>query len=212
MKDPEKPPIHFLRTTVIGGLLFLVPLSVLIIVLTKTMKFAQDFITPLTDRLPFESLIGLETPVLGAILFLILICFLFGLYARTPFAKNSVKKVESMILSKIPGYELLKGMSENLIGLEEGEGYPVVILNLDGVGQIALLIEDEDDNELVTVFVPDAPSPTSGGVFFVSREVLIKVETSVAEAMTCLTNFGTDSTMLRQLMSGAQASVAEGAS
>jgi uncharacterized membrane protein len=198
MKEPDKPRIHFIRTTVIGGLLFLVPLTALIIVLAKSVKFTQKFVEPLTDHIPFESIIGLETPVLGAILVLILCCFLFGLYARTPLAKNSVKKVEALVLSKVPGYDLLKGMSESLVGLEDASAYPVVILTLDDVGQIALLVEEGDDG-LVTVFVPDSPSPRSGGVFFVKREVITRVDVPLPVAMKCLKKFGVGSAELRRL-------------
>jgi uncharacterized membrane protein len=216
MKEPDKPRIRFIRTTVIGGLLFLVPLTALIIVLAKSVKFTQKFVEPLTDHIPFESIIGLETPVLGAILVLILCCFLFGLYARTPLAKKSIKKVEAVVLSKVPGYDLLKGMSESLVGLEDASSYPVVILTLDDVGQIALLVEEGDDGDdgLVTVFVPDSPSPRSGGVFFVKREVITRVDVSLPVAMKCLKNFGAGSAELRRLavdpLAPARAQSAEG--
>jgi hypothetical protein len=116
-------------------------------------------------------------------------------------AKKSVKKVEALVLSKVPGYELLKGMSESLVGLEDASAYPVVILTLDDVGQIALLIEEGDDG-LVTVFVPDSPSPRSGGVFFVKREVITRVDVPLPVAMKCLKNFGGGSAELRRLAVG----------
>ncbi|MGI9242036.1 MAG: DUF502 domain-containing protein [Verrucomicrobiales bacterium] len=198
MKDPEKPKFHFFRTIFSGGLLFLVPLGVLIMVVAKPLAFAQKIVAPLTDRLPFESLIGLETPVLAALLFLILCCFLVGLYAQTPFAKGTVKKAEAAVLSKVPGYGLLKDMSEDLVGFENSDSYPVVILTMDGVGQIALLIEEGDD-DMVTVFVPDAPSPRSGGVFFLKRELITPVDMSLPTAMTCLKRFGEGSAEFRRL-------------
>ena len=210
MNDATKPKFRFLRTTLIGGLLFLVPLGVLLMAIAKPLAFAQKVVTPLTDKLPFDSMIGLETPVLAALLLLILCCFLIGLYARTPFAKRTVKKAESAILSKVPGYGMLKGMSEGLVGLENADTYPVVILTIDDVGQIALLIEEGDDG-LVTVFVPDAPSPKSGGVFFVKRELITRVDMPLPTAMKCLKSFGEGTTELRRLALGGPNPDASGA-
>lgn len=203
MNDPTKPKVRFLKTTLIGGLLFLVPLGVLIIAIAKPLVLAQKVVEPLTDKLPFESFIGLETPILAALILLILCCFLIGLYARTPFAKKTVKKAETAILSKIPGYGILKGMSEDMVGLEgdSASPYPVVILTMDEVGQIALLIEEGDD-DLVTVFVPDAPSPRSGGVFFVKRELITPVDMPLHDAMKCLKDFGKGTAEFRRLLLG----------
>jgi hypothetical protein len=47
---------HFLRTTVVGGIFFLVPIIVLIIVLNKALAIAHKLVDPIAARLPFESL------------------------------------------------------------------------------------------------------------------------------------------------------------
>ncbi|MGI9240467.1 MAG: hypothetical protein ACR2RV_06670, partial [Verrucomicrobiales bacterium] len=64
-------------------------------------------------------------------------------------------------------------------------------LNMDGVRQIALQIEEEGDDGIVTVFVPDAPNPRSGGVFFVPADLVIPMDVPLTSAIKCLTNLGT---------------------
>jgi len=96
--------LHFFRTTLVGGILFLVPIVVLIIVLSKALAIAHKLVDPIAARLPFESLIGLRTPHVLAITLLLIFCFVAGLFARTALAKRSVNWLESAVLSNVPRY------------------------------------------------------------------------------------------------------------
>ena len=96
--------LHFFRTTLVGGILFLVPIVVLIIVLNKALAIAHKLVDPIAARLPFESLIGLCTPHVLAITLLLIFCFVAGLFARTALAKRSVNWLESAVLSNVPRY------------------------------------------------------------------------------------------------------------
>ena len=197
MKNTSKP-VRFLRTTFIGGILFLVPVSVLAIVLAKPVALARKIVEPIGDKLPFESIVGLETPFLMALLLIILLCFLSGLLAMTRLAKKGVQQAEAVILSKVPGYELLKSLSLSLVGKESDDTYSVVMLTIDGIGQFALLIEEGDGEDgLATVFVPDAPNPTSGGVFFVPGDLITPIDVSLSDAMRSLKGFGAGSADIR---------------
>ncbi len=135
----------------------MVPISLLIVVLAKPMTMAKNVVAPLAEHMPFDSLVGLETPAVLAILLMLFCCFIAGLVARTSFARKGVKMIESSILSKVPGYEMIKGASEGLLGVDSEEAFPVVILNIDEIRQIALLIERGDDG-LVTVFTLSSSS------------------------------------------------------
>lgn len=198
MSDQSKPRVRFWRTTFIGAILFLVPISGLILILARPLEIAKKLVAPIDELLPFESVIGLETPVALALLLIIFVCFLAGLFARTRFAKAVLKKLEAAVLAKIPGYELLKGLGATLTGTEGANSYPVVILNMDGIRQIALLIEEEGDDGLVTVFVPDAPNPRSGGVFFVPAELITPTDVPLTSAIKCMINLGAGSPELRK--------------
>ena len=74
--------------------------------------------------------------------------------------------VEDNILSNIPGYTLLKGMSETAVGLESNNLKKVVLVDIEEVWQIGFLMERLDD-VLNAVFIQGAPNPKSGNVVFV---------------------------------------------
>lgn len=53
--------MNFIKTTIVGGILFLVPLIVLLAIVGKALEISHKFVAPLAARIPFESPLGLET-------------------------------------------------------------------------------------------------------------------------------------------------------
>jgi hypothetical protein len=49
-----KPIFRFLRTTLLGGILFLVPIIALVIVLGKALMLPHKFVDPLAARIPWR--------------------------------------------------------------------------------------------------------------------------------------------------------------
>src|SRR2546429_8919620 len=82
--------LHFLRTTLVGGILFLVPIVVLMIVLGKALDIAHKLADPIAARLPFEKLIGLRTPHVFAIALLVIFCFVAGVFAGSALSQQGV--------------------------------------------------------------------------------------------------------------------------
>lgn len=181
--------IRILRTTILGGVLFLVPFVVLIIILSKAHKIIRTVLAPLSERIPVESVIGLETPKILAAIVLVLICFFAGLFARTSTAKKLVSWLEKVLLSNIPGYSFIKNLGEEAAGTAPTEGYQTVLVRFDDAWQIGFLVE-RISGERVVVFIPDAPSPWTGGVFIFDEERVKPLEVTSAAAVKCLQRLG----------------------
>jgi uncharacterized membrane protein len=190
-----KRMLQFVRTTLVGGLLFLVPLIVLVIVLGKALALAHQFVDPLAARIPVESVIGLRTPRLLAIGVIVLFCFLAGFFARTALAQKIVTRSEAAVLSNVPGYEFLKGVGGSLLGVEQKAAYPVVLARFDDAWQIGFRVEGLE-NGLVAVFVPGAPNPQSGAVYFMTRDRVTLADVPPAATLKCLKRLGVGSDVL----------------
>jgi uncharacterized membrane protein len=190
-----KSILQFLITTLLGGLLFLVPIVVLVFVLGKALDIAHKLLDPLVARMPVESIVGLRMPMLMAISLILLFCFIAGLLARRARAQKIIRRLEAAILSNIPGYDILKSTSESILRAENQEGNPVVLVRFDDGCQIGLKIE-ELDNGLIAVFIPDAPRPQSGSVFFMTTDRVIPAGIPITSALKCLKNLGGGSNAL----------------
>jgi uncharacterized membrane protein len=181
--------LQFLRTTLAGGLLFLVPIVVLLIVLGKALALVHKFGDPLAAHIPIHSIIGLRTPMLLAIGVIVLLCFLAGFLARTVLAKKVVNRLEETVLSNVPGYEFLKRMGESTLGVEQKGAYPVVLARFDDASQIGFRIEVLE-NGIVVVFVPGVPNPNQGEVYLMTPDRISPVAVPPARMLKCLKRLG----------------------
>ena len=150
--------IHILRVTIVGGVFFLVPFVLLIIILGKAFQIIKVVTVPLAGLIPVESLIGLETPKILAVVLLIVVCFLTGLFAKTSLAKKLVNWLETVLLSNLPGYTYFKNLGEEAAGLAPAHGQQAVLARFDDGWQIGFIVERISEGRVV-VFIPDAPSP-----------------------------------------------------
>jgi uncharacterized membrane protein len=181
--------ISILRATIVGGVLFLAPFVVLIIILGKAIIITGSILTPVAEKLPIESLIGLETPKILAAVVLLLVCFLAGLFAKTALATKMVSWLEKAILSNLPGYSFIKNLGEEVAGTTPTQGYEVVLVRFDEAWQIGFLVERIPGGHVV-VFVPDAPSPWTGGVFIFNEDRITPLKATSTSAVNCLRKLG----------------------
>lgn len=184
-----KSILKIIKATFLGGILFLVPLVVLLIVLEKGYGIVQKTTLPLVSALPKVSVLGLAIQELVGLLIIILICLFAGLLARTAAAEKLVQKLEEGILSFVPGYSFMKSMNENILGLESKDDLKVILVPTDAGLQFAFLIEQISD-EKSTVFIPDAPNPWSGSVVFVDKKDITEIDITQKQALACIRKLG----------------------
>ena len=70
---------EFTRTTLIGGVLVILPLYIAVLLLAKTVKGLLALLAPVADQVPAS----VEFRQIVAIILLVCICFLVGLIVRT---------------------------------------------------------------------------------------------------------------------------------
>jgi uncharacterized membrane protein len=184
-----KPILKFIRTSLVGGILFLLPIIVVAIIAGKALAIAHKIVGPLAAHLPMESVIGLDTPKLLAIGLLILFCFLTGVFARTALAQKGINWLETSVLSNVPGYEFFKNLSGNLLGHETKQTYPTVLARIEDAWQLAFLVERLEGGH-VAVFVPGVPSPQSGSVYFMTEDRIRLLDIPSPAATKCLKRYG----------------------
>ena len=175
--------------TVVGGIFFLAPFMVLIIVLGKAQQITRAVVIPLAAKIPAESLLGFETSKLLAILILVLVCFLAGLFAKTAPAQKLVRWLETALLSNLPGYSFMKNMGEEVAGTAQTHRHEAVLVRFDDAWQVGFLVERVPGGRVV-VFIPDSPSPWSGGVFIFNEERVTPLKVSPASALKCQQKLG----------------------
>ena len=184
-----KKLVHMLRVTIVGGVLFMVPFVLLVLVIGKALELLRAVVNPIAAKLPFESMIGLETPSILSIFLLVLLSFAAGLFAKTSIAKNMVHWLETALLSNLPGYSFMKNIGEEAAGTGTTQQYQSVLARFDDAWQLGFLVERLDSGQVV-VFIPGSPSPWSGSVFIFDEDRVTLIDEATNASIKVLQKQG----------------------
>ena len=180
---------RFMRTTFLGGLFFLIPIVVLIVILAKALEYVKKGLQALVVHILAASELSAATATALSVLLVAFVCFLAGLLARTMMGQKLVKALEDSVLSKVPAYEYLKQEGASALGVATMTEEPVVLVETDFGWQIGVQTEKARGG-FVTVFLPGAPNPHSGGVYFVPAERIRPAEVKLVAALNCMRRCG----------------------
>jgi uncharacterized membrane protein len=181
--------LKFLKTTMVGGILFLVPIIIFIAVIGKALELTKKLAAPLSVLIPLDSIGNIAMVNLLALGIVLLICFLAGLAAKSTLARKSVGNLESRVLSKIPVYGLLKSKIDAIVQPEKAEGMKPVLARFDDSWQIAFEVE-RIQGGVVGIYLPGAPDPWSGSVCFVTEDRIQPLELTLLPVLRTLKGLG----------------------
>jgi hypothetical protein len=94
-----KQLLTFLKATLLGGVIFVLPAWLAVLLVAKGLKQLQVLVTPVSSHLP-ESV---GHPRLLAVILLLALCFVVGLIIQTAIGAQVKRVVEQRVLEKLPG-------------------------------------------------------------------------------------------------------------
>ncbi len=181
--------LGFVKTTLIGGLVFLVPLVILAALVAKAVGFLQRLAEPLAARLPVNTILGVLVVYIVAIVLVVLVCFVAGLLARVSFANRFVKKAEAGVLWRIPGYGFIKGLTDSLDKSPAASSMRPVLAHFDDAAQLAFEVDQLADGRRV-IYIPSAPDPRAGEVLVMDQDRIEPVPITFLAAIGALRALG----------------------
>mgnify|MGYP006358302663 FL=1 len=179
----------FLKATLVGGLMFLVPVALLAVVLRHALQFAGRIAEPLAAVLPVSHVDGVAVATLIAIAILLIVAFLAGLLSRTGPGRRVTHWFEESILGGLPQYRMVKSLAEGLTQLETGGDMQPVLMRGDEGWMLGYQMEELPDGWRV-VFLPASPTPMSGNVMYVEASRVQSLDLSMRDAMQLVKRLG----------------------
>jgi len=187
--------MEFSKTTLIGGLLVILPVTLIGLLLLKAMTVVQKLLGPIMSLLPHEVFL----PRVIALLIIIGFCFLTGLILKTRIGRLIYLTGERRILERLPGYSLMRSLSRQITGQEEGVSFSPALVEIEEALVPAFLVEEHEDGSY-TVFVPASPTPTIGSLYILPRARVHPVDVPFAKAVKCVGQWGVGSGELLRAM------------
>lgn len=180
---------QFLRTTLVGGIIFLIPLVFVVAVLGKALQITKSVAVPIGNLIPIESVAGVAiVPILMTVI-LFLSCFLAGVAARSPAGQRVYKKLDTILLRMIPGYAWVKGVTGDISDEDAEKALKPVMVRFDDQHQLAFEVDRTADG-LVAVYLPGAPDPHAGTVSFVTSDRVQSIDAGFKAVTRVCKNFG----------------------
>ena len=177
----------------------MLPIGITVLVLKFVFDLLTPILQPLTDLLP-----GPDVQGTGLVALLILI-YLVGLVAAFVVGRRIINVAHS-VMEVIP---LVKGIysttrtavtllsnSGRSNGVTDAERYSAVVLvefprpGIRSIGLVTSQMYDAEGQEVVAVFVPTTPIPSSGYLVIVPASEVEQLEMSVEEAMSIVVSGG----------------------
>jgi uncharacterized membrane protein len=173
---------------VVAGLLVLAPIYLAVLLLLKAMRSLGTVVGPLAKLLP-----GWLPGARVLSLFLVLIvCFLTGLALRTRIGHATWEQIEKSLFQRIPGYPLLRSLTQRLSGESEGRAWRPALAEIEDALVPAFIIEELDDGR-ITVFVPSVPTPFAGAVYILSQARVHPLNVPFTQAVSVVSRWGSGS-------------------
>jgi len=180
----------FIKTTVIGGLVVVVPLSLLVIIFSDLFFTLVDLSRPVADHFPFNQLVNTIIVSLLAVTAIFFICFIMGLVVRTSWGVAGKDWFERSLLNRLPMYSTIKNLTHRFVGEEGTQFAPAEIdLHDSGCTLLGAIVEELDDGRFV-VFVPVTPAATVGQVYLVPKNRVKRLNASLGATINSITEWG----------------------
>lgn len=162
--------IGFVRATALGGVLFILPLAVVIGLLGYVYSFVVVLYDPLKEWIPVRTAAGIALLFGAAIGLLLLACFIAGLMAHRAIGRRVSQFVEKYLTTFFPKYAIYKDiLAGNIGGTWNVPSLKPVTVTTPDCQRIAFESDRLKDGSVV-IFFPGAPDPWIGSVGTVSAE------------------------------------------
>ncbi|MGH9222114.1 MAG: hypothetical protein ACRD1W_22585 [Vicinamibacterales bacterium] len=174
------------KTTLIGGLLVVLPIYLSILLLAKTLSGVLALMSPVTAAVPAAA----QFRQVIAILIVLAVCLVAGIVVRTGPGRWAKIALERSVLERIPGYTLVRGLAERLGGDDRGGAFQPALVELEDALAPAFIIEELNDGRY-TVLIPSVPTPAAGSLFIMPRARVHPIDVPFTQAVKVISKWGT---------------------
>ena len=183
---------RFLKTTILGGVIVILPVVLTFFFLRWLFNFITGLIEPITHLLATQSQLQKYIADFLVIVTIVLVCFIVGLVVKTRFGRFIYQVLEKRLLTIAPGYDLFKETIKQILGRDKAPFSSVVLVQVFGNDSTMMtgFVTDQHPGGFCTVFIPTALTPTAGQIYHVEEKYVHRLDISVEEAMRSIISCG----------------------
>ena len=189
-----------LRNYFISGLLFWIPLALSVLLIKFFLEIVNNLVP--TRLLP-ESLLNLDTNIPGSGIVLVILVILITGALVTNILGRKLLDLWERALNKIPGfrniYNALKKISSTVLNTSSESFRKAFLIQYPSKGIWVIAFQSGDykgevesiiGKDVINLFVPTTPNPTSGFFVMIPKKDAVELQMSVEEAFKLVISAG----------------------
>jgi len=189
-----------LRNYFISGLLFWIPLALSVLLIKFFLEIVNNLVP--TRLLP-ESLLNLDTTIPGSGIVLVILVILITGALVTNILGRKLLDLWERALNKIPGfrnvYNALKKISSTVLNTSSDSFRKAFLIQYPSKGIWVIAFQSGDykgeveaiiGGDVINLFVPTTPNPTSGFFVMIPKKDAFELQMSVEEAFKLVISAG----------------------
>jgi uncharacterized membrane protein len=190
-----------IQSYVVAGLLVWVPLGVTLLILRFAVNLMDETLILIPQPYRPETLLGFRIPGLG-ILLTVAVVLVTGVLVANIFGRRLLAVWEA-ILQRIPFVRSIYGGTKNFTEVvlgDSGQSFKKAVMvewPRAGIYSIGFLtgsnleeLRHRIGEDIVSVFIPTTPNPTSGFVMFLPRRSVVELDMDVESALKLIVSLG----------------------
>jgi uncharacterized membrane protein len=205
--NPEPPVTHSgltarLRNYLLAGILVTAPIGITVYLVWNFVSFVDSRVTPLIPpRYNPASYLPFEIPGFGLVVALVGLILIGALTAN--YAGRLFLRFSDRVMARTPiirgVYGAIKQITETLLKNQSRAFREVVLVEYprNGIWALAFVtgvtegeVQELTEAEVVNVFLPTTPNPTSGFLLFVPRRDIVTLNMTVEEGIKMVISGG----------------------
>lgn len=192
---PWKRINRFIQTTVLGGLVVVLPATLFLLVVKYSFDLVSILLDPIKQLIDFPGIHNflIDLIALGLVLTAF---FLIGLVIQTRLGNQLILYLENRLLGPLPFYTLIRDTVQQLFSKNRTPFSKVVLIQLFNSETLMTGFVAAESDTYLTVFVPTGPNPTNGFIFHVKPDQVQYVDVKPEAAMRTVIGVGTGSEIL----------------
>ncbi len=209
--EPKKKHFQFFRNMIVTGLLVAVPIVLSLWVAWYLYSRLTGWGLTLADSLGLMAEIPpfWRTQIIRILALIVVLAVLFflGVLTKITLGRKVIEKAQALLL-KLPLvnfiYSTCKQIGDTIMSSKSGSMFRQVVLfeyPRKGCWAIGFMTNENtpenseaarrlDKDDLISVFMPTTPNPTSGFLMLIPREECIMLDMSVSDAMRLIVSCG----------------------
>jgi len=176
----------------IGGMVAIMPLTLVILLFRWIFNLIGKYLSPIVNIIETDSQLYTVALYILTIISILLIFFLIGVVIQSRVGRF-INRAEDKYLSKIPGYKLARETVQQFFGKNKSFFREVVLVDPFNSGTLMTGFITDDMGEIISVFVPTGPNPTSGNIYHLHQDRVHRTNASVDNGMKSIISCGAGS-------------------